>query len=140
MFYSKCLADCLREEKKGRFRIRHRDSNGDPLADSQFRRIWTISKSQHKERTIYRYVNGQAIKSSSSLSRGNASTGSYHILWIRRDASSFWHTYITTIRGRQSEDRSVSGRRTASNYGHLRRSSIKTRTAFAPATASPLRA
>ena len=60
----KCLAECLREEKErsiSEFVIA--DSNGEPLSYSQFVRLWNYIKVRSTaERTLTRYVNGQAIK------------------------------------------------------------------------------
>ena len=60
----KCLAECLREEKErsiSEFVIA--DSNGESLSYSQFARLWNYIKVRSTaERTITRYVNGQAIK------------------------------------------------------------------------------
>ena len=60
----KCLAECLREEKArsiSGFVIA--DSNGESLSYSQFARLWNYIKVRSTaERTLTRYVNGQAIK------------------------------------------------------------------------------
>ena len=51
----KCLVDCLRAEKE-RSTSKHvvSDSKGDPLAESQFQRIWRyITIRSTRERTIY---------------------------------------------------------------------------------------
>lgn len=60
----KCLADCLRDAKavsKSDFVIA--DGKGQPLSYSQFKRVWQyIVVRSTKERTYYKYVNGQSIK------------------------------------------------------------------------------
>ncbi len=60
----KCLADCLREAKEtstSDYVIA--DSEGQPLSYSQFKRVWQyIVVRSTKERTYYKYVNGQSIK------------------------------------------------------------------------------
>ncbi len=60
----KCLADCLREAKvtsTSDYVIA--DSEGQPLSYSQFKRVWQyIVVRSTKERTYYKYVNGQSIK------------------------------------------------------------------------------
>ena len=60
----KVLVDCLREEKEKTISdYVIADSNGQPLSYSQFVRIWNYIKVRStKERTLYKYVNGQAIK------------------------------------------------------------------------------
>ena len=59
----KCLADCLREAKAtstSDYVIA--DSEGQPLSYSQFKRVWQyIVVRSTKERTYYKYVNGQSI-------------------------------------------------------------------------------
>ena len=60
----KCLVDCLREAKE----TSHSDyvvadSNGEPLAASQFQRVWKyVVVRSAKPRNYYKYVNGQSIK------------------------------------------------------------------------------
>ena len=60
----KCLVDCLREAKE----TSHSDyviadSNGEPLAASQFQRVWKyVVVRSTKPRNYYKYVNGQSIK------------------------------------------------------------------------------
>lgn len=60
----KCLADCLREVKAtsiSEYVIA--DSKGQPLSYSQFHRVWQyVVVRSTKERTYYKYVNGQSIK------------------------------------------------------------------------------
>ena len=60
----KCLVDCLREAKE----TSHSDyviadSKGEPLAASQFQRVWKyVVVRSTKPRNYYKYVNGQSIK------------------------------------------------------------------------------
>ena len=60
----KCLVDCLREVKatsNSMFVIA--DSEGEPLSDSQFHRVWNyVTVRTAKPRACYKYVNGQRIK------------------------------------------------------------------------------
>ncbi len=60
----KCLVDCLREAKtasKSDYVIS--DSEGQPLAASQFQRVWQyVVVRSTKPRNYYKYVNGQSIK------------------------------------------------------------------------------
>ena len=98
----KCLADCLREEKeKTASEYVIADSNGDPLADSQFRRIWNYIKIRStKERTIYRYVNGQAIKKQFKPEPGQKCVNRDHITYcLNFDVTPHLlrHTYITNL-------------------------------------------
>ena len=98
----KCLADCLREEKeKTASEYVIADSNGDPLADSQFRRIWNYIKIRStKERTIYRYVNGQAIKQQFKPEPGQKCVNRDHITYcLDFDVTPHLlrHTYITNL-------------------------------------------
>ena len=59
-----CLVDCLQEAKAASssdYVIA--DSNGQPLSYSQFHRVWQyVVVRSTKERTYYKYVNGQSIK------------------------------------------------------------------------------
>lgn len=59
-----CLVDCLQEAKTASgsdYVIA--DSNGQPLSYSQFHRVWQyVIVRSTKERTYYKYVNGQSIK------------------------------------------------------------------------------
>ena len=60
----KCLVDCLLEVKatsKSDYVIA--DSKGEPLSYSQFQRVWKyVEVRTAKERTYYKYINGQSIK------------------------------------------------------------------------------
>ena len=60
----KCLVECLKEAKeKSQSDFVIADSNGEPLAETQFMRVWKyIAVRSTEERYYYTYVNGQAIK------------------------------------------------------------------------------
>ncbi len=62
--FPKVLVDCLREEKaKTISEYVIADSEENPLSYSQFARIWNYIKVRSTgERTLYKYVNGQAIR------------------------------------------------------------------------------
>ena len=98
----KCLADCLRAEKeKSTSEYVIADSNGGPLSYSQFRRIWNyIIVRSTKERTIYRYVNGQAIKKQFKPEPGQKCVNRDHITYcLDFDVTPHLlrHTYITNL-------------------------------------------
>ena len=59
----KCLVECLREAKaKSISDFVIADSKGEPLAYSQFQRVWKyIEVRTAKERKYYKYVNGQKV-------------------------------------------------------------------------------
>lgn len=60
----KCLVDCRREAKANSIsEYVISDSEGQPLSYSQFTRVWQyVVVRSTKERTYYKYVNGQSIK------------------------------------------------------------------------------
>ena len=60
----KCLVDCLREAKeKSISDYVIADSEGQPLSYSQFKRVWQyVVVRSTKERTYYKYVNGESIR------------------------------------------------------------------------------
>ena len=60
----KCLVDCLRETKENSISdYVIADSKGEPLAASQFQRVWQyVVVRSTKPRNYYKYVNGQSIK------------------------------------------------------------------------------
>ncbi len=60
----KCLVDCLREAKeKSISEYVIADSKGEPLSYSQFQRVWQyVIVRSTKERTYYKYINGQSIR------------------------------------------------------------------------------
>ena len=60
----KCLVDCLREAKENSISdYVIADSKGEPLAYSQFQRVWQyVVVRSTKPRNYYKYVNGESIK------------------------------------------------------------------------------
>lgn len=98
----KCLVDCLSAEKE-RSTSKYVISNnkGEPLAASQFQRIWRyITIRSTRERTIYRYVNGQAIKKQFKPKTGEKCSNRPKIVYcIDFDVSPHLlrHTYITNL-------------------------------------------
>ena len=98
----KCLVECLREVKedsKSKFVIA--DRNGEPLNDSQFRRIWNyVDVRTAKERTYYKYVNGQPIKYKVNPELGSHQKNNPKIVYsIDFDVTphQLRHTYITNL-------------------------------------------
>ena len=98
----KCLVDCLREAKAtsiSEFVIA--DSEGQPLAASQFQRVWQyIIVRSTKERTYYKYVNGQSIKYTVKPTLGMKQKNNPHIEYtIDFDVTPHMlrHTYITNL-------------------------------------------
>ena len=98
----KCLVDCLSAEKE-RSTSKYVISNnkGEPLSASQFQRIWRyITIRSTRERTIYRYVNGQAIKKQFKPKTGEKCSNRPKIVYcIDFDVSPHLlrHTYITNL-------------------------------------------
>lgn len=98
----KCLADRLREVKKNSIsQYVIADSNGEPLAASQFDRLWKYIKVRTaKNRTYYKYVNGQSIKYTVSAELGASSRNNHNIVYsLDFDVTphQLRHTYITNL-------------------------------------------
>lgn len=98
----KCLADRLREVKKNSIsQYVIADSNGEPLAASQFDRLWKYIKVRTaKDRTYYKYVNGQSIKYTVSAEMGASSRNNHNIVYsLDFDVTphQLRHTYITNL-------------------------------------------
>lgn len=98
----KILADCLRKEREvSNSEYVIADSEGKPLSDSQFTRIWHYIKVRStKERTLYRYVNGQAIKKQYKPELGKMCFNRREIIYrIDFDVTPhvLRHTYITNL-------------------------------------------
>ena len=98
----KCLVECLREVKAtstSDFVIA--DSNGKPLSYSQFQRVWKyVDVRTAKERTYYKYVNGQAIKCTVNPALGSHQKNNPNIVYsIDFDVTphQLRHTYITNL-------------------------------------------
>ena len=96
------LVDCLREEKKksiSEYVIADRD--GQPLSYSQFTRIWNYIKIRStKERTIYKYVNGQAIRKKFKPEPGQRCVNRENIVYcldFTVTPHQLRHTYITNL-------------------------------------------
>jgi len=98
----KCLADRLREVKENSIsQYVIADSNGEPLAASQFDRLWKYIKVRTaKDRTYYKYVNGQSIKYTVSAELGASSRNNHNIVYsLDFDVTphQLRHTYITNL-------------------------------------------
>lgn len=98
----KCLVDCLLEVKatsKSDFVIA--DSKGEPLSYSQFQRVWKyVEVRTAKERTYYKYINGQGIKCTVSPTLGSHQKNNPNIVYsIDFDVTphQLRHTYITNL-------------------------------------------
>ncbi len=98
----KCLADCLREAKaasKSDYVIA--DSEGQPLSYSQFKRVWQyIVVRSTKERTYYKYVNGQSIKYTVKPTLGTRQKNNPRIVYtldFEVTPHQLRHTYITNL-------------------------------------------
>ena len=98
----KLLVDCLQEVKatsKSDFVIA--DKYGKPLSYSQFQRIWHyVTVRTAKERSYYKYVNGQAIKCTINPALGCHQKNNPNIVYsIDFDVTphQLRHTYITNL-------------------------------------------
>ena len=94
--------NCLREAKaasKSEYVIA--DSEGQPLSYSQFKRVWQyIVVRSTKERTYYKYVNGQSIKYTVQPSLGGHQKNNPNIVYsLDFDVTPHLlrHTYITNL-------------------------------------------
>ena len=98
----KCLVDCLLEVKAtsiSEYVIA--DSKGQPLSYSQFQRVWHyVTVRSTKERTYYKYVNGQSIKYTVKPSLGGHQKNNPKIVYsMDFDVTphQLRHTYITNL-------------------------------------------
>ena len=98
----KCLVDCLLEAKENSisdFVIA--DSKGEPLSYSQFQRVWNYVKVRStKERTYYKYVNGQSIKYTVAPTLGGRQKNKPSIVYsmdFTVTPHQLRHTYITNL-------------------------------------------
>ena len=98
----KCLVDCLREAK-GNSHSDYviADSNGEPLAASQFQRVWQyVVVRSTKPRNYYKYVNGQSIKYTVTPTLGMTQKNQPKIRYtLDFDVTphQLRHTYITNL-------------------------------------------
>ena len=98
----KCLVDCLREAKANSIsEYVIADSQGQPLSYSQFTRVWQyVVVRSVKERTYYKYVNGQSIKYTVKPTLGMTQKNNPKIQYaIDFDVTPHLlrHTYITNL-------------------------------------------
>lgn len=98
----KCLVDCLREAKANSIsEYVIADSEGQPLSYSQFTRVWQyVVVRSAKERTYYKYVNGQSIKYTVRPTLGTTQRNNPKIRYtLNFDVTPHLlrHTYITNL-------------------------------------------
>ena len=98
----KCLADCLHEAKANSIsEYVIADSKGLPLSYSQFTRVWQyVVVRSAKERTYYKYVNGQSIKYTVKPTLGTTQRNNPKIRYtLNFDVTPHLlrHTYITNL-------------------------------------------
>lgn len=98
----KCLVDCLRDAKEktiSEFVIA--GSDGQPLSYAQFVRLWRyVNVRSTKERTYYKYVNGQSIKYTVTPTPGGTqknNPGIAYTLDFDVTPHQLRHTYITNL-------------------------------------------
>ena len=98
----KCLVDCLREVKEtsiSEYVIA--DSKGQPLSYAQFKRVWQyVIVRSTKERTYYKYVNGQSIKTTLKPSLGTHQKNNPNLVYaldFEVTPHQLRHTYITNL-------------------------------------------
>lgn len=98
----KCLVDCLRETKENSISdYVIADSKGEPLAASQFQRVWQyVVVRSAKPRNYYKYVNGQSIKYTVTPTLGMTQKNQPKIRYtLDFDVTphQLRHTYITNL-------------------------------------------
>ena len=96
------LVDCLRAEKeKSTSDYVIADKNGEPLSYSQFNRIWNYIRVRGtQERTLYKYVNGQAIQRKFKPEPGQKCVNRESIVYcldFKVTPHQLRHTYITNL-------------------------------------------
>ncbi len=97
-----CLVECLREVKENsNSAYIVADSNGEPLSEAQFRRLWNyVDVRSTKERTYYKYVNGQSIRYTVTPIPGGHQKNNPSIVYsLDFDVTPHLlrHTYITNL-------------------------------------------
>ena len=98
----KCLSECLRTAKESSIsEYVIADSEGNPLSYSQFARLWNyITVRSTKERTLTRYVNGQAIKKKFKPELGQRCVNREELVYcldFEVTPHQLRHTYITNL-------------------------------------------
>lgn len=98
----KCLVDCLLETKKSSISdYVIADSKGEPLAYSQFQRLWKyVTVRSTKERTCYKVINGQRIKYTKKPALGTHQKNNPSIVYtmdFEVTPHQLRHTYITNL-------------------------------------------
>ena len=98
----KCLVDCLREAKMNSHSdYVIADSNGEPLAASQFQRVWQyVVVRSTKPRNYYKYVNGESIKYTVTPTLGMTQKNQPKIKYaidFNVTPHQLRHTYITNL-------------------------------------------
>ena len=98
----KYLVDCLREVKAGsKSNFVIADRNGESLTYSQFQRVWKyVDVRTVKERTYYKYINGQQVKCVVNPTLGGHQKNNPNIVYsIDFDVTphQLRHTYITNL-------------------------------------------
>ena len=98
----KCLVDCLLETKKSSISdYVIADSKGEPLAYSQFQRLWKyVTVRSTKERTCYKVINGQRIKYTKKPALGTHKKNNPSIVYtmdFEVTPHQLRHTYITNL-------------------------------------------
>jgi len=98
----KCLVDCLREAKeKSISDYVIADSEGQPLSYSQFKRVWQyVVVRSTKERTYYKYVNGESIRYTVKPTLGSHQKNNPKIVYsmdFEVTPHQLRHTYITNL-------------------------------------------
>ena len=97
-----CLVECLRDLKETSISdYVIADSKGEPLAYSQFKRVWNyIRVRSNKERTYFRYVNGQKIPHKVTPVLGESASHNADVIYsLDFDVTphQLRHTYITNL-------------------------------------------
>lgn len=99
----KCLEECLRDAKKesiSKYVIA--DSQGEPLAASQYQRLWQyVNVRSTRPRNYYKYVNGQSIKytvnPSEDIDHQSNNPNIVYSINFKVTPHILRHTYITNL-------------------------------------------